>query len=143
MSTIPTTSIPAIPGLTDYWVTPGGGLESGETHEDAAHRELREETGFGVQVLDGPIVRRRYDLVIRGCLTRCVEHLYVGKVDAIRPVVDISGQLPDELKTLRDIRWWTRNELGTTEARVLPVGLAGVVDQWLDGSLALTPIETT
>lgn len=31
-----------------FWFPPGGGLEEGESHEDAAIRELGEETGLAV-----------------------------------------------------------------------------------------------
>ncbi|CAN5816830.1 hypothetical protein BH23ACT10_BH23ACT10_00520 [soil metagenome] len=34
----------------DDWTLPKGKLESGETHEQAAVREVREETGFSVSV---------------------------------------------------------------------------------------------
>jgi 8-oxo-dGTP pyrophosphatase MutT (NUDIX family) len=42
----------ALAGRT-YWATPGGGLEEGDTFEQAAIRELKEETGLHVDTI-GP-----------------------------------------------------------------------------------------
>ena len=39
-----------------FWVLPGGALEQGDTHEDAARRELSEETGIAGEAV-GPCVR--------------------------------------------------------------------------------------
>lgn len=42
----------------DWWFTPGGGVEGTETREEAALRELAEETGI-TDVELGPVLWRR------------------------------------------------------------------------------------
>ncbi|SUU89122.1 NUDIX domain-containing protein [Aminobacter aminovorans] len=47
---------------SSYWATPGGAVEDGETFEQAALRELQEETGLSVNQLSGEVGRRSFEM---------------------------------------------------------------------------------
>ncbi|MBD5785194.1 NUDIX domain-containing protein [Cellulosimicrobium terreum] len=50
-------------GDRDGWTLPGGGIDLGEHPEDAAVREVREETGYDVELVD---VARRWAGLVPG-----------------------------------------------------------------------------
>src|SRR5207253_2373572 len=43
-----------------FWATPGGALDPGETFEQAARRELFEETGISVDALGKHVAERQF-----------------------------------------------------------------------------------
>src|SRR6266536_1818405 len=65
----------------NYWDTPGGALEAGESFADAARRELFEETGIlreavGQQVAEREFVLQLYD----GEYVKAEEHFFLVRV---------------------------------------------------------------
>ena len=99
-----------------FWCPPGGGLEAGETHEEAAVRELREETGWDAPVI-GPVIGERRQVVTwnDGVTYDCAEVWFLARVDALD--VDTSSWTDDERIDMGAHRWWTARGAGGHDGR--------------------------
>ena len=126
------------PGLVDvrWWVTPGGGIDPGESEVEAAVREVREETGFDLDpaALLGPVARRH---VVHGYSDQVIEQdesFYLAQVGTFD--VDVSAHTPEEQITFKGWRWWSTEDLRASDDWVWPRELEEILllidqaDRW-------------
>ncbi|HWD24230.1 MAG TPA: NUDIX domain-containing protein [Acidimicrobiales bacterium] len=113
---------PERPHRGRWWITPGGGLEDDETFEDAARRELFEETGIAVDAL-GPMIHESLATWFWGeRLVNQFQRFFVVSTAEVAIVVD--GWEESERQTTLEHRWWTLEEIGSAVDLILPENLA-------------------
>jgi 8-oxo-dGTP pyrophosphatase MutT (NUDIX family) len=115
--------LPSAPSAPGVWFTVGGGVEPGETLEEAARREILEETGFTVGDV-GEVLWRSEQRVAdrRGRPILIREAFMLARCAGGAPSRE--GWVALEREFVDDIRWWPLDDLSATDEPVYPPDLA-------------------
>lgn len=125
---------PADPGAGTWWFTPGGGLEPGESFDEAGRRELLEETGAVAETLVEVGDEQTVDFELDGMRFVQVERFFAVRLPRFRPV---ATELTDlELRSHVGPRWWTRGEFDAEAPLAFPADLR---ERW-DAAVRLTAL---
>ncbi len=123
------------------WCTIGGGMDKGESLDEAVKRETWEEVGLTDQdvtwskaVWHGEHVIERYgiDMLHR-------ETFVVGY--ARNAVINSGGLTAEEKEVVKEFKWWTLAELDSTEEFIVPPSMIEHIKPILRGEIPAMPIK--
>lgn len=122
-----------------FWYTPGGGVDPGETPEQAALRELDEEVGIRNVTL-GPCVATCTALRDRFIkASHCQERYYLVRAPSDR--IDTSRLAETDLDPVLDVRWWNIDDFAARREFLIPMTVIGLARRIIAGDIPRAPVD--
>ncbi len=122
-----------------WWELPGGGLDEGESPEQAALREVAEETGIELDHLGPQVWIRESRFRYRGRDHHRIDHVFLAWHTAAAPPVATS-LTENEKVGLIERAWLTAPELRKCPDKLLPATLPTLFESVLTGEIPSKPL---
>jgi len=105
------------------WITPGGGVDPGESHVEAAHRELFEETGQRLAIVPEPVWTYEFEVSWDQAdhTHGYAEYFVAHSNEEFDPSSDF--WTPEEHIDVTASKWWSLDDLRDTSDPYEPVHL--------------------
>lgn len=124
---------------TSHWYPVGGGVEPGESPDEAAVREAWEETGLVRLPVGARVWTRDVTYVHAGRTFDVHEDWLHCAVDHVDP--EPAGLSDRESESVLGFRWWTVDELRTTTECVFPPDLGTHLGRLQERGFPAVPID--
>ncbi len=133
-------SDPMRPEKGTWWEIPGGGIEPGETSQEAASRELYEECGFrDVEV--GPCIWTQYvEFDFAMYHFKSDEKIHIAHTSESSEW-DPQGLEALEAAAFDDAQWWSIDDLEAAQVQTLPNRLLEFLPSIIAGNMPAEPID--
>jgi len=122
-----------------YWCPVGGGIEPGESPEDAARREVKEETGLTDFDLGRHVWNRQDKYSFNGKNYQVSETWFLSRTSSFE--IDTTALFGLERVSFVQYRWWTQAELDATSELMTPRELARLLKDLMLNGAPEAPLE--
>ncbi|PHM45404.1 DNA mismatch repair protein MutT [Xenorhabdus mauleonii] len=117
-----------------YWATPGGGVEHGESFEQAAVRELKEETGIIRDNVGKHVAQRAFEMTLpSGETVLAKERFFIVLSD--EEEINNNGWTDNEKSVIHRHHWWGLKELIQTQEIIYPSDITKIISSHLFDNL--------
>jgi ADP-ribose pyrophosphatase YjhB (NUDIX family) len=118
-----------------WWAAVGGGLDEGESEEEALRREIFEETGISEFAIGPRLWQRQTRFEWKGRNYLQEDRFWLVQVEAFEPLPKWAND--EERDLVGEVRWWTVEEMEASTEVMSPFDLPALVRELLQGEVGL------